>query len=98
MSPTSEIPVPTVAFYTRPGCHLCHDARLTLQRILEERAAEGRRPCHVEERNLLDDPAWERRYMDTIPVLAVDDNELPLALSSSAMRAFLARTLDALLA
>ena len=36
--------------------------------------------------------------MDTIPVLAVDDEELPLALSAAAMRAFLARTLDAPLA
>lgn len=95
MSPFPAIPVPTVAFYTRPGCHLCHDARLTLQRILEERAANGRRPCRVEERVITDDPAWERRYMDTIPVLAVDDQELPLALSATAIRAFLARTLDA---
>ena len=98
MSPSPAIPTPTVLFYTRPGCHLCHDARVTLQRILEERAAAGRRPCRVEERVLTDDPAWERRYMDTIPVLAVEDEELPLALSAAAMRAFLARTLDAPLA
>jgi len=98
MSPSPATPVATVLFYTRPGCHLCHDARVTLQRILDERARAGRRPCRVEERVLTDDPAWERRYMDTIPVLAVDDEELPLALSGAAMRAFLARTLDAALA
>jgi hypothetical protein len=49
----------------------------------------------VEERILTDDPAWERRYMETIPVLAVDAEELSLATSAHAIRAFLARTLDA---
>ena len=98
MSATPPIPIPTVAFYTRAGCHLCHDGRRALQAILAERAAAGRRPCRVEERPITDDPAWERRYMDTIPVLAVGDDELTLATSASAMRTFLARTLDAPLA
>jgi len=98
MSAAPSIPVPTLAFYTRAGCHLCHDARLTLQRILEERAAAGRRPCRVEERAISDDSGWERRYMEIIPVLAVGDDELSLATSASAMRTFLARTLDAPLA
>lgn len=98
MSASTAIPVPTVAFYTRVGCHLCDESRITLQAILEERAMAGRRPCRVEERALTADPAWERRYMDVIPVLAVGGEELPLALSAGAMRAFLARTLDARLA
>ena len=95
MSPATAIPVPTVAFYTRPGCHLCTDARQTLQAILEERAIAGRRPCRVQERDLTDDPAWERRYLERIPVLALGAEELSLAMSAQAIRAFLARTLDA---
>jgi glutaredoxin len=95
MSLSTAIPVPTVAFYTRPGCHLCADARLTLQAILEERAIAGRRPCRVEERLLTDDPDRERRYLERIPVIAVDGEELSLATSAQAIRAFLARTLDA---
>jgi Glutaredoxin-like domain (DUF836) len=95
MSPSTAIPVPTVAFYTRPGCHLCADGRQTLHAILEERAIAGRRPCRVEERVLTDDPAWERRYLERIPVLAVGDEELSLSTSAQAIRAFLARALDA---
>ncbi len=41
--------------------------------------SSGRRPCRVQERDLTDDPAWERRYLERIPVLAVDDDELSLA-------------------
>jgi len=95
---SNAIGLPTVAFYTRPGCHLCHDSRVTLQAILEERAAAGRQPCRVAERQLTDDPTWEGRYLALIPVLAVGDDELPLATSARAMRDFLARTLDARIA
>ncbi|MFI5261464.1 MAG: glutaredoxin family protein [Candidatus Limnocylindrales bacterium] len=98
MSPSTAMPMPTIAFYTRAGCHLCQESRVRLQAILEERAAAGRTPCRIEERALTEDPAWERRYMDQIPVIVVDDQELPLALSARAIREFLARTLDAHLA
>jgi len=89
---------PTLAFYTAPGCGLCHESRLLLQEILEERAGLGLPGCRVDERRIADDPAWEHRYLELIPVLAIGEAELPLATSRSAMRAFLHAALDAGLA
>lgn len=65
-----------------------------LQAVLEERVRAGRPPLRVEERAIGEDPAWERRYLETIPVLALGDEELPLATSGRAIRAFLERVLD----
>lgn len=86
--------VRSVRFFGREGCHLCDEARIALQAVLEERAAAGRLACRVEEHRIEEDPAWERRYLTTIPVLAVGEDELPLATSERQIRAFLARTLD----
>lgn len=51
---------------TRPGCHLCDDARAVLSRVLEPRGEA------FEERSILDDPALEAEYAEEIPVVLVD--------------------------
>jgi hypothetical protein len=89
---------PVLCFYTSPGCHLCAAARIQLQQVLEERARAGLTTCRVEERAIGDDPAWQRRYLETIPALALDGRELPLATSRHAIGAFLATALDGNLA
>ncbi len=89
---------PTIRFLTRPGCHLCVEARAWLQAILEERGAAGRLPAHVREVDITTDAELERRNLERIPVLVVGDEELPLATSVRAMRTFLERTLDGHLA
>ncbi|MFI5255423.1 MAG: glutaredoxin family protein [Candidatus Limnocylindrales bacterium] len=89
---------PTIQFLTRPGCHLCDDARLFLQLVLEERAAAGRLPAIVREVDISGDPVLERRHLERIPVLVVGGEELPLVLTGAAIRSFLARTLDGRLA
>ena len=83
---------------TRKGCDLCAEARDGLQRLLEERAAAGRLPALVREIDIATDPELERRHLERIPVLVVGGEELPLATSARAMRAFLERTLDGRLA
>ncbi len=98
MTPDAPSASATLRFYTRAGCGLCREARAELQRVLEERAIAGLTPCRIEERAITDDPSVERRFHDTIPVLAVGGEELPLATSARAIRAFLARTLDVNLA
>jgi hypothetical protein len=90
--------LPTLTFYTAPGCGLCHEARTLLQQVLEERAAAGLPGCRVEERRIGDDPAWQRRYAESIPVLAIGERELPLAISGRALRDFLRAALDSNLA
>lgn len=89
---------PTIRLLTRPGCHLCDEARHALQAILEERGATGRLPALVREVDITSDADLERRHLERIPVLVVGDEELPLATSVRAMRAFLERTLDGHLA
>ena len=88
----------SITFLTRGGCTLCDVARADLQALLEERARAGRTPALVREVDIAADPALERRDLDRIPVLVVGDEELPLATSVRAMRAFLERTLDGRLA
>ena len=60
----------TVTLYTRPGCHLCDDARDTLERVRQEVEFE------VEEVNIEDDDALHRAYLERIPVVHLDGEHL----------------------
>ena len=56
----------TLVLYGRPGCHLCDEARGVLERVghpFEEVDIEG-------------DDALLRRYLERIPVVALDGEEL----------------------
>jgi glutaredoxin len=60
----------TVTLYGRPGCHLCDDARAALERV---RATV---PFRLEEVDIEQDDNLMRRYLERIPVVAVDGEEL----------------------
>ena len=60
----------TVTLYSRPGCHLCDDARAALARVRE------RAPFILQERDIEDDDALHARYLERIPVIALDGEEL----------------------
>jgi glutaredoxin len=60
----------TVTLYSRPGCHLCDEARAILDRMRE------RTPFEVDEINIETDDALHARYLERIPVVAVDGEEL----------------------
>jgi glutaredoxin len=60
----------TLVLYGRPGCHLCDDARGVLQRL---RARFG---FALEEVDITTDDALHRRYLERIPVVALDGEEL----------------------
>jgi glutaredoxin len=55
-----------LTLYGRPGCHLCDDARVVLQRIGER----------FNEINIEDDDELLKRYLERIPVLTLDGAEL----------------------
>ena len=59
-----------VILYSRPGCHLCDEARAILDRMRE------RTPFEVDEINIETDDALHARYLERIPVVAVDGEEL----------------------
>ena len=60
----------TVTLYGRAGCHLCDDARAVLERV---RASH---PFRLEEIDIEADDALFKRYLERIPVVAVDGEEL----------------------
>ena len=55
-----------VTLYSKPGCHLCDDARAVIERVCEE-LGEG-----YDEIDILADPALMERYGEEIPVTLVD--------------------------
>ncbi len=54
-----------VTFYTRPGCHLCDEARAAIAPLLSEFGAALR------EVNIDDDPVLKERYAWDIPVIFI---------------------------
>lgn len=54
-----------VTFYTRPGCHLCEDARA----VLDAEAIE------YDEIDIDSDDELFKRYLERIPVLAIDGED-----------------------
>jgi glutaredoxin len=62
--------MPTVTLYGRPGCHLCDDARVALERIRADA------PFELVAVNIEDDDALLRAYLERIPVVAVDGEEV----------------------
>jgi glutaredoxin len=60
----------TITLYGKPGCHLCDDAREVLVRL---RAESGFR---LEEVDITRDDELHRRYLERIPVVALDGAEL----------------------
>jgi glutaredoxin len=60
----------TVTLYARDGCHLCDDARAALERV---RASH---PFRLDEVDIEADAALHARYLERIPVVALDGEEL----------------------
>ena len=60
----------TVTLYSRPGCHLCDDARAALRRVQSEA------PFTLDEVDITADDALHARYLERIPVIALDGEEL----------------------
>jgi glutaredoxin-like protein DUF836 len=94
MQAAMSTPLPELVLYTRDGCGLCDETRAIVQSLLEDRAARGRRIAALHERDITTDPAWERQFFATIPVLELDGRRLELATSPGKVRRFLDDVLD----
>lgn len=55
-----------VSLLTRPGCHLCQDARAVVAEVA------GRAGAQVTETNVDDDPELRAEYGDLVPVVLID--------------------------
>ena len=58
-----------VVLYTRPGCHLCEEARAILERVRADA------PFALRERDISADDALHARYLERIPVVTIDGEE-----------------------
>lgn len=55
--------------YSKPGCHLCDDARAVIERVCAEAGT------WYDEVDITADPALMRSYGEQIPVTFVDGNQ-----------------------
>jgi glutaredoxin len=69
-SPAEESPPVVLTLYSKPDCHLCEDARSTLDRV----AADI--PFELRELDITTDDHLHRAYFERIPVVALDGEEL----------------------
>jgi glutaredoxin len=65
----SATAAPRVTFYTRPGCHLCDDARVVIASVCAELGEE------YAEVSIGEDPELQARFAHEIPVTFVDGRQ-----------------------
>lgn len=58
-----------ITLYTRPGCHLCDDARVVIERVCSD-VGESYTEVSID-----DDPELQRRFGEEIPVTFVDGKQ-----------------------
>jgi hypothetical protein len=87
--PTVTARLPDVVLYTRTGCGLCDEARVALELLLAERAADGQSVPAIVEHDISLDPALERALFDRIPVVEVGDRRAELTSSPAKLRRLL---------
>jgi hypothetical protein len=75
-----------VLLLSKPGCHLCDEARVVVERVIAE-LGEG-----YTERDITKDPADLHAYGESIPVVMVDGVQVDFwRVSEARLRAALAR-------
>ena len=57
-----------LTIYTRPGCHLCQEMKVIVERVVRHTHAQAR----IEEIDIAGDADLEARYATEIPVLLVN--------------------------
>ena len=87
-------PLPDLVLYRRDGCHLCDDARATLDLLLADRSSRGLPVPALVERDIETDDAWLRQYAFTIPVVVLGDRSIELATSTAKLRRLCEDVLD----
>jgi glutaredoxin len=57
-----------VTLLSKPGCHLCDDARVVVATVLEDFTTVA-----FEELSILDDPLLLEKYVEEIPVVLINN-------------------------
>jgi hypothetical protein len=59
-----------IRLLSKPGCHLCDDARDVIERVRDALAPDVSTVLH--EQNILDDPELARMHSEDIPVVLIE--------------------------
>jgi hypothetical protein len=90
-----DAPLPDLFLYGRAGCELCDEARALLKSLLDARTVAGLRSPPLVERDIEADPAWQRNFFATIPVVELAGRRVELATSAAKVSRLLSDVLDA---
>jgi glutaredoxin len=67
------VPVAELTLLSKPGCHLCDDAREAVARVIAELAADPAAPeLSLVEHSILNDPKLLDEYAEDIPVVLIN--------------------------
>jgi len=84
-------PLPDLVLYARPSCSLCDEARAAIDLVITDRRERGVPVPMVVERNIDDDPALHRRYLERIPVVELGEQRVELVVSVGRLRRLLSQ-------
>jgi len=66
------VPPIVLTLLSKPGCHLCDDARAVVAEVVAAVGDKVRAPITVDELSILDDPDLLEKYSEEIPVLLIN--------------------------
>src|SRR6185503_19875076 len=81
--PMPPTPLPDLILNGRSGCGLCDEARRDVIALLESRRQSCLPAPTLVDPDIESDPAWERAFFASIPVLELGDRRLELATSAA---------------
>ncbi len=90
----SGTPLPDLILYSRADCGLCDDARGLLRALLEERRASALPTPTLLEIDIASDPALERAFFASIPVIELGARRLETVTSLAKLRRLVVDVLD----
>lgn len=67
----------SIRLLSKPGCHLCDDARAVVETVRSETSERGI-ATELEELDILQDPGLARRHSEDIPVVLVNGRRVAI--------------------
>mgnify|MGYP002654684142 CR=1 FL=1 len=61
-----------LTLFTKPGCHLCEEAKAVVDSVIEGFASDQHAEVSLTEVNILEDPQLIEKYSEEIPVLQIN--------------------------
>ena len=87
-------PLPDLVLYTRAGCSLCDEARVTIELTLADRRERGLPAPTLVERDIEADPELHRRFLERIPVVELGTRRVELIVTIGKVRHLLNEVID----